>query len=74
MLVHRRNRPMHCTSVKRCAKSFSKCNKTIFQAHKLSQLENAIYYIKFSWHDGVVHAFNPGTKNTVAGSTLLPRQ
>lgn len=40
----------------------------------LSQLENAIYYTKFSGHDEVVHAFNPGTKNTVAGLSLVPHQ
>lgn len=40
----------------------------------LSQLENAIYYTKFSGHDGVVHDFNPGTKNTMAGLSLVPRQ
>lgn len=65
---------MHCTSVKTCAKLFSKYNKTIFRAHMLSQLENAIYYTKFSGHDGVVHAFNPSTKNTMAGLSLVSRQ
>lgn len=40
----------------------------------LSQLENAIYYTKFSGHDGVVHVFNPGIKNTVSGLSLVPRQ